>query len=127
MWRLRARDERYAWRDAKLREGRFLRVEKHIVLHLASRRLHQLKILLDLFVDEAGEESTPKTGPISGRTCAAIGGQCWQHLDNGGRHETITPAPHHTNDPPAGSDGDLRAVAQHRLRLHQARRIPGAG
>jgi len=22
MWRLRARDERYAWRDAKMREGR---------------------------------------------------------------------------------------------------------
>jgi len=48
---LRARDERYAWRDAKLREGRLLRVEKHIVLHLAPRRHHRHKIFADLFVE----------------------------------------------------------------------------
>lgn len=53
MWRLRARDERYAWRDAKLREGRSLRVEKHIILHLAPRLHHRHKIFAHFFVDEA--------------------------------------------------------------------------
>jgi hypothetical protein len=127
MWRLRARDERYAWRDAKLREGRSF-ASKSIL----SSTWHCAGITDTKFspidLSNADGEWTATNALISVGACTGNGASYrTQTTTTGGQHENLRQSTrNHSSDSTEGSIADMRNVPKHAVQQHQGTAISGA-
>ena len=127
LWRLRARDERYAWLDAKLRKGRSF-ASKSILSSARHRAGITDTKFSPIYLSNADGEWTAINALISVGACTDNGASYrTETTTTGGQHENLRQSPrNHSFDSTEGSIADMRNVPKHAVQQHQGASVPRA-